>query len=129
MRFFFFQNAFKLNILPLIIMYIEQKPINASGTKFYINQENREVARAYLYVLTNDLHERPFGLLEDVFVDESLRGQGFGSELVKKVIEEAQQRGCYKLICTSRHEKPKVHELYERLGFINHGKEFRMDFL
>jgi len=66
--------------------------------------------------------------MEDVFVEEVLRGQGVGSELVKKVIEEAKQRDCYKLICTSRYEKPKVHELYINLGFKDHGKEFRMDF-
>jgi len=36
--------------------------------------------------------------------------------------------GCYKLIATSRTSRPKVHELYQRLGFENHGVEFRMNF-
>lgn len=74
------------------------------------------------------MHELPFGFMEDVFIDESQRGQGLGSKLVEIVIEGARKRGCYKLICTSRYVKPKVHELYERLGFRDHGKEFRMDF-
>lgn len=109
-------------------MNIKHKDINITGTKFYVEQNGREMARAYLYILTNDLHERPFGFMEDVFVDEFLRGQGIGSKIVKKVIEEAKRRNCYKLICTSRYEKPRVHELYQKLGFADHGKEFRIDF-
>lgn len=86
------------------------------------------MARAYLYIMKNDLHKEPFGLMEDVFVDENLRGQGIGTELVKKVIKTARENKCYKLIATSRHENPRVRVLYERLGFKNHGLEFRIDF-
>ena len=78
--------------------------------------------------MTNDLHDAPFGLLEDVFVDESERGSGLGSALVKEVMSAANELGCYKLIATSRTSRPKVHELYERLGFEKHGVEFRMTF-
>jgi len=66
--------------------------------------------------------------MEDVYVDESLRRQGYASKLVEAVINEARQRDCYKLICTSRHEKPRVHELYKKLGFEDHGLEFRINF-
>ncbi len=62
----------------------------------------REVARAYLYLMTNDLHQAPFGFLEDVYVDESQRGRGLGTTLVKEVPAAAHARGCYKLIATSR---------------------------
>ena len=40
----------------------------------------------------------------------------------------AREAGCYKLIATSRTSRPKVHELYQRLGFESHGVEFRMNF-
>jgi len=75
----------------------------------------------------NSLHEAPFGLLEDVYVDESVRGSGLGTEIVNAVVTEAKGRGCYKLVATSRYARPKVHELYVRLGFKDHGKEFRID--
>ena len=78
--------------------------------------------------MTNDLHAAPFGLLEDVFVDESQRGSGLGTKLVQEVIAAAREAGCYKLIATSRTSRPKAHELYRRLGFENHGVEFRMNF-
>lgn len=109
-------------------MDIQTKEISATGIKYYILQNGKEVARAYLYILKNDLHDKPFGLLEDVYVEESLRGKGCGPRLVKIIIKEAKRKGCYKLICTSRHTKPRVQKLYEKLGFKNHGLEYRIDF-
>lgn len=108
-------------------MQIQQKKIQAGGIKFFIEQDGREVARAYLYILFNE-HDRPFGFMEDVFVDESLRGQGIGTELVNKIIAAAEENNCYKIVATSRYERPKVHELYLRLGFKDWGKEFRLNF-
>lgn len=108
-------------------MEIKQKRIDASGIKFFIEKDGEEIGRATLYLMHNDLHERPFGLLEDVFVKEEFRGQGLGSSLLNAAIGAAKNR-CYKLICTSRYSRPKVHELYEKLGFKNHGVEFRMTF-
>jgi GNAT superfamily N-acetyltransferase len=99
----------------------------ARGLRFSIRNADREIARAYLYVLTNDLHEEPFGLLEDVFVADSERGSGLGTRLVNEVIDAAREAGCYKLVATSRASRPRVHELYERLGFANYGLEFRLN--
>jgi len=47
---------------------------------------------------------------------------------VKRVVAEAKRHRCYKLIATSRHARNRVHALYDRLGFKDHGKEFRVDF-
>lgn len=89
---------------------------------------NKEIGRAYLYIMRNDLHEKPFGFMEDVEIAETHRGKGIGSQLVKELIGTAKNISCYKLIAGSRHNRPKVHQLYERLGFRNHGVEFRIDF-
>jgi GNAT superfamily N-acetyltransferase len=106
---------------------VTRETIPARGIRFCIRRNGAEVARAYLYVLSNDLHEAPFGLMEDVFVDESRRGAGLGTRLVGEVIAAAKESGCYKLIATSRDARPRVHELYRKLGFSDHGREFRMD--
>jgi GNAT superfamily N-acetyltransferase len=110
-------------------MEISQRPARAEGVRFSVDEDGREVARAYLYLAENDLHPgRWFGLLEDVFVHESGRGRGVGTVLVRRVIEEAHRRGCYKLVATSRHERAGVHALYRRLGFVEGGRESRLDF-
>lgn len=110
-------------------MDIIQSEAKCSGIKFFIkNDEEEEIGRAFLYLMYNDLHDEPFGMLEDIFIKESERGGGIGTELVKNVIEKAKELGCYKLIATSRHSRPKVHALYERLGFENHGIKFKIEF-
>lgn len=109
-------------------MKIKEKYISSEGIKFFIEKEGKEIARAFLYLLKNDLHSEPFGFLEDVFVEEKFRGQGIGKELVKKIIQTAKEKGCYKLIATSRYSRPRVHLLYQKLGFKDYGKEFRIDF-
>lgn len=107
-----------------------KRKIYDAGVKFAVMQEGQEIGRAWLYVLYNDLHEEPFGLLEDVWVDEKYRSEGIGGKLVKKVIARAKAEHCYKLIATSRDDgtRDAVHEWYKRLGFKEWGTEFRMDF-
>jgi len=107
---------------------INQKEAKASGIKFFVEQDGKEVARAFLYVMHNDLKKEPFGFLEDVFVDETLRGQGIGTQILNQVIAQAKKLGCYKLVATSRYERESVHKLYEKLGFKNFGIEFKMYF-
>ena len=74
------------------------------------------------------MHDKHYGLVEDLFVEESHRGSGLGRQLVQLVIEEAKKLGCYKLIGTSRNARTEVHGFYQKLGFKEYGKEFRMDF-
>ena len=107
---------------------VKRETRTAEGIRFSVEAETGEIARAYLYIMHNDLHEEPFGLLEDVYVDESQRGAGIGTRLVRAVIDVARETNCCKLIATSRASRPKVHEFCERLGFRNYGVEFRMDF-
>lgn len=102
--------------------------ISDKGFKFELLKQGEKVARARLYVLHNDLHKMPFGFMEDVFVKEDFRGQGYGTRIVKALIEKAKTEKCYKLIGNSRLSKEKVHHFYEKLGFERHGYEFRMDF-
>lgn len=109
-------------------MKLRRKVIDTCGIRLSIESGGKEMARAYLYILRNDLHEEPVGYLEDVFVGENLRNQGLGRQIVREIIEEAKRNGCYKLIATSRHSRPGVHKFYESLGFKNYGFEFRLDF-
>lgn len=108
-------------------MIINKKEIPTKGSRLFIEQNGKEIGHAYLYLIKNDLHAEPYGLLEDVFVDESLRGSGIGTELINKIIETAKENGCYKIVATSRNERRRVHALYEKFGFKNYGLEFRMN--
>ena len=48
--------------------------------------------------------------------------------MVKLVTKFAKEVNCYKLITPSRTSSPKVHDLYQRLGFEKHGVDFLIDF-
>lgn len=107
---------------------LSQEEHKGYAIKFTAEDAGKIIGRAYLYLIYNDLHAEPYGLMEDVFVDETYRGKGVGSQLVRALIAEAKARGCYKLIGTSRHARGDVHEWYKSLGFKEYGIEFRMGF-
>lgn len=107
---------------------VKEEKFGGMAIRFSAQDEGNEIGRAYLYFIHNDLHEKPYGIMEDVFVSESHRGEGVGTELVHAVINGAREKECYKLLGQSRYGREKVHELYLKLGFKDHGKNFRMDF-
>ncbi len=93
-----------------------------------VQEHGQEVGSAFLSIIYNDKHADPYGLMENVYVSPEYRGKGFGTLLVKELILQAKKVGCYKLIGQSRYGKEGVHQLYIRQGFLDHGKNFRMDF-
>lgn len=97
------------------------------AVRFTAAEDDKEIGRAWLYVIYNDLHKEPYGLLEDVFVEEKYRGSGVGTKLAQAAIDEAKKINCYKLIATVRSSKEVVCAWYEKFGFKNYGAEFRMD--
>ncbi len=108
-------------------MEIKQEIKKPEAVKIIVEDNGKIVGRAYLYLINNDLHKEPYGLLEDVFVEENQRGKGTGTKLVQAVIDEAKKRDCYKLIATSRKSREQVHEWYLKFGFEDYGCEFRME--
>jgi GNAT superfamily N-acetyltransferase len=107
-------------------MEIKKEDIKADGIKYILEKDGQKVGHAFLYLMKNELHDKPFGLIEDVFINEEHRGKGLGTMMLERIISDAKAQ-CYKIILTSRYSKPKVHALYENFGFKDWGKEFRMD--
>lgn len=108
-------------------MELRTVAVSSSGVKISAVEDGREIGHCYIYLIKNDLHAEPYALLEDVYVEESSRGKGVGTTLVKKAVELARELGCYKIIATSRFGREEVHRWYEKLGFKLYGYEFRMD--
>ncbi|MBU0661060.1 GNAT family N-acetyltransferase [Patescibacteria group bacterium] len=96
--------------------------------KCLAHEQEQVVGRITVYIMYNDLHDEPFGYIEDLFVEETCRGKGYGGQLLTRAIQEAKEAGCYKLVATSRYERTAIHAWYEKSGFVDYGKEFRMNF-
>lgn len=103
---------------------IEKKSL---AVKYEMRDGGKKIAWAYLYVIFQDRHREPYGLMENMYVERAYRNRGIGRELMEHIIREAKKRKCYKLIGTSKAANTDAHRFYERFGFKNIGYEFRMD--
>lgn len=55
--------------------------------------------------------------IEDVFVDESARGRGYGRLLLEAIISRARARGCARVQLDANRKNEAAIKLYESLGF------------
>jgi ribosomal protein S18 acetylase RimI-like enzyme len=55
--------------------------------------------------------------VHDLWVDREFRARGLGSELLRCVRREAEQRGCAKVTLEVREDNPGARRLYRRRGF------------
>ena len=70
--------------------------------------------------LTLAFYRIPTGLkawIEDVVVDESVRGRGVGEALNVAALDEARRRGAKHVSLTSRAKRDAANRLYLRIGF------------
>jgi len=70
--------------------------------------------------LTLALFRIPTGLrawIEDVVVDETVRGRGIGEALNREAIDRARAAGATTVDLTSRSSREAANRLYQRLGF------------
>ncbi|MEY2450429.1 MAG: hypothetical protein QOD92_3 [Acidimicrobiaceae bacterium] len=56
--------------------------------------------------------------IEDVIVDESVNGQGIGSQLTQAMLDHARTLGCARVDLTSRPSREAANHMYKKLGFI-----------
>lgn len=56
-------------------------------------------------------------LIEDVVVDETVRGMGLGKKLVVSALEAAKQAGVKTVFLTSRPSRVAANQMYKSLGF------------
>lgn len=63
------------------------------------------------------------GHIEDIVVSDDIRSEGLGKEIVKKLIEEAQKLGCYKVTLSC---SEKTAEFYRKCGFNNEEKSMKL---
>lgn len=71
-------------------------------------------------VLTLIIYRVPTGIrahIEDVVVDESMRGKGIGEELVRHALNMAREAGADGVVLTSNPKREAANRLYQRLGF------------
>jgi ribosomal protein S18 acetylase RimI-like enzyme len=81
-----------------------------------LRDETRIVGMATLYVIPKVGKQN--GLIEDVIVDETYRGQGLGEKLTARLISIAREKDLSSISLTSNPKRTAAHKLYEKLGFV-----------
>jgi ribosomal protein S18 acetylase RimI-like enzyme len=123
-----------LNVL-LSLLSNSAPPLDAEALAGVISQpgSNLLIARTngqIVGMLTLVTFEIPTGLrawIEDVVVNDSVRGKGIGTALTREAIRLARERGARTVDLTSRPSRQAAHRLYEGLGFkIRDSRVYRL---
>jgi GNAT superfamily N-acetyltransferase len=65
-------------------------------------------------------------LLEDLFVDQSIRGQGIGRALIDAVINEAKKRGCSRVYWNTDETNQTARKLYDTYVLESGKRQYRV---
>jgi GNAT superfamily N-acetyltransferase len=85
---------------------------------FVLELDGAVVATTYLNVIPNITRSAsPYAVIENVVVDESLRGTGLGKKVMAGTLRAAWDAGCYKAMLMTGSRSPATHAFYRACGF------------
>lgn len=85
---------------------------------FVLEIEEAVVAATYLNVIPNITRSAsPYAVIENVVVEQSLRGIGLGKQIMANTLEAAWAHGCYKAMLMTGSRTPATHAFYRTCGF------------
>jgi len=77
---------------------------------------DRKLAGVFLVTFARD-GATPYAILEDMVVDEGLRGAGIGTKYMAWIDEQCRQRKIFRQFLESGGSNHKAHDLFARKGF------------
>lgn len=85
---------------------------------FVLEIDGAVVATTYLNVIPNLTRSAsPYAVIENVVVEETLRGTGLGRQIMAGTLRAAWEAGCYKAMLQTGSSKPATHAFYRACGF------------
>ena len=92
--------------------------IEAENTHFFVAELDNGEIKGILTLTTYNIPTGTKFWIEDVIVDESLRGKGYGKELMLHAMRFAESVGAKAIDLTSRPYRVAANRLYQDLGFV-----------
>jgi len=94
--------------------------------RLYVALEGAVIVGTFALLIMDNLAHMgaPSAIVEDVCVDERLRGQGIGRRMMEFAMKVASDSGCYKVVLSSNLVRENAHAFYRSLGFEQHGVSF-----
>jgi GNAT superfamily N-acetyltransferase len=85
---------------------------------FVLELDGVVVGTTYLNVIPNITRSAsPYAVIENVVIEESLRGKGLGKQLMADTLRAAWDAGCYKAMLMTGSRRPSTHAFYRSCGF------------
>ncbi|OQB59663.1 MAG: putative acetyltransferase [Bacteroidetes bacterium ADurb.Bin141] len=85
---------------------------------YLVAEADGKIVSSCVLVIIDNLTRgaRPYGLIENVVTHEEYRKKGYGTRLLKRALEIAQHKGCYKVMIMSGRGEDTL-KFYEKAGF------------
>lgn len=88
------------------------------------SEKEKRIIGAGTIIIVHKIHNNPIGQIEDVIISEKYRKNGFGKQIIEKLINIGKNEcKCYKIILNCLEKNIKF---YENCGFINVGVEMKL---
>lgn len=97
-----------------------KKLLSSSNIYFFICEIEKNQIAGMLTIGTYNLLSGNKFWIEDVVIDESQRGKGYGRELITYAIDFSKSLGATSINLTSRPSRIAANKLYISLGFVKY---------
>lgn len=99
-----------------------------SGMELVVAEDGGEVVGSIVLIIVPNLSHSglPWAIVENVIVDQTRRGKGYGWDLMKYAEGRAREAGCYKIGLSSDNSRKEAHEFYRSLGYKATAQGFRL---
>ncbi len=94
--------------------------LSSSNIYFFICEIEKNKIAGMLTIGTYNLLSGNKFWIEDVVIDESHRGKGYGRELMSYAIDFSKSLGATSIMLTSRPSRIAANKLYTSLGFVKY---------
>lgn len=107
------------------LKYINEKLKSEDACVFKAETEDGETAGFCVADIEEDGAE-PFGMVCDLLVRDSFRGQGTGGILLEKALEWLHGRGIKDIYLESGRDNHSAHEFFRKRGFVHISEIFKL---